>query len=146
MSAKRVDFKNKIACVDCVAQTTCRDSASSWLFLFIGLVATISIRLVNFVLGISALWAKTFWYTGVIGFFIFFLYKFRQDMRLKKNLQILDLERKLADQEPLSLDEYRFLSALLCALKLKKDTVNYFFIFFTSVLALAIGVYQDFLR
>lgn len=132
-------------CVNCQLQHQCSDSAASWIFLFIGLIATIAVRLVNLMIGINPFWAKAFWYIGIVGFAVYFLYKFRQDIRIKAQLRALDLDQKLAGKGGLSEQEYAFLGALLCSLRSKKDAVNYFFIFFTSAFALAIGIFQDFI-
>jgi hypothetical protein len=118
----------------------------SWFFLFIGLLATIAIRVVNFFLDSNPLWAKIFWYAGVGGFFVYFLYKFRQDRNIQKELKKRLLSQKLSNNQEISAEDRRFLKAILCELKSNKDTINYFFIFLTSGLALIIGIYLDFLK
>jgi len=133
-------------CTDCSAYNQCRDTATSWLFLFVGLIATISIRLVNLVLHLDPLWPKLFWYVGVGGFCIYFLYKFRQDKIMQKSLVSGGISGKISGRENLEEADYEFLDGLLCRLKSKKDSINYFFIFFTSVLVLIVAIYQDFFR
>ena len=132
-------------CTQCDLSKHCRDSASSWVFFFIALVATVSVRLVNVLLHASEVWAKAFWYTGVIGFAVYFLYKFNLDVRLKKYLEKSRLQEKLNKQEKLTQDEYTALAGVLCSLRSRKEAINYFFIFFTSAVALFLGIYQDFL-
>jgi hypothetical protein len=132
-------------CNKCDDFGACKDTASSWVFLFIGLLATVSIRLVNLVFSVSALWAKLLWYVGVIGFLVYFLYKFRQDLAIKYQLNKSLLEQKLVTKSPLNDEDYLFIRTVLCGLRSKKDTINYFFIFFTSALALLLGLWQDFL-
>jgi hypothetical protein len=136
----------KKTCTHCALEAGCRESAVSWIFLFIGLVATISIRAVNLVLDISSLWAKIFWYTGVAGFFIYFLYKFRSDRRIQKEMARIDFSEKLKHPEQLTEADREFIKGVLCSLKSKKDTINYFFIFTTSGLALLFGLYKDLLK
>ncbi len=132
-------------CKGCALGKHCRDSASSWVFFFIAVVATVSVRLVNVMLHASEAWAKAFWYTGVIGFAVYFLYKFNLDVRLKKYLEKSRLQEKLNKQEKLTQDEYTALAGVLCSLRSRKEAINYFFIFFTSAVALFLGIYQDFL-
>lgn len=48
----------KEQCKNCQIAKLCRDSALSWIFLLIGVVATISIRVVNLVLPFGAFWPK----------------------------------------------------------------------------------------
>jgi len=133
------------ACKNCPSFKNCQDSFVSWIFLFIGLLATIAIRVVNLVTSFGPFWPKFSWYTGVGGFFIYFLYKFRQDRAISRQLQKNDLSQRLMNKENLTEEDYAFLKATICRLRSKKDAFNYFFIFFTSILALLIGVYQDFL-
>ncbi|MBN1522229.1 MAG: hypothetical protein JW928_06820 [Candidatus Aureabacteria bacterium] len=131
-------------CENCDFRKECADTTASWVFLFIGLVATLSVRLVNVVLEFSQLWAKIFWYVGILGFTLFFLYKFRQNIRIKKNLEKMDLDEKLSSGTPLDDKEKAFIRGFLCSVRSKKDTANFFFIFITSLLALLIAVFQDF--
>ncbi len=134
------------SCKNCSAYKECRDTAASWIFLFIGLLATIAIRAVNLFLEFSPLWAKTFWYIGVGGFFIYFLYKFKQDRNIQKEIAKRLLSQKLSGNQGISAEDREFLKTILCKLKSTKDAINYFFIFFTSGLALILGIYLDFIR
>lgn len=136
----------KEICKNCSGFEGCKDTALSWVFLFIGLVATIAIRLVNLVLGFGQVWAKLFWYIGVGGFFIYFLYKFRQDRIVQRNLVKAGLEGKLGKMDGLNAQDYEFLRVIICRLKSTKDIINYFFIFFTSGLVLILAIYQDFVK
>lgn len=133
-------------CIDCSAYNQCRDTPASWLFLFVGLIATISIRLVNLVLHLDPLWPKLLWYVGVGGFCIYFLYKFRQDKIMQKSLASSGIRGKISGRENLEEADYEFLDGLLCRLKSRKDSINYFFIFFTSALVLIVAIYQDFFK
>jgi len=139
------DSKQK-NCKNCLLYKECRDTASSWFFLFIGIVATIAIRIVNLFLDFSPLWAKIFWYIGIGGFFIYFLYKFRQDRGIQKELAKRMLTQKLRGNQEIAAEDREFLGVILCKLKSKKDAVNYFFIFLTSGLALILGVYLDLIK
>jgi hypothetical protein len=135
----------KPECVNCGHAKICRDSAVSWILLIIAVVATITIRLVNVVMDFSQLWAKILWYIGVGGFFIFFLYKFHNDRILQRRMSELNLLDKMIGGEMLTKPDYEYLAGILCQMKSKKDSINYFFIFLTSGLALLVAIYQDFL-
>jgi hypothetical protein len=65
---------------------------------------------------------------------------------MRKFLVNSDIIQKLKKGSVLSAAESKFLSSILCALRSRKDSINYFFIFSTSALALLLGIYQDFLR
>jgi hypothetical protein len=124
----------------------CRDSALSWIFLLIGVIATISIRVVNLVLHFGVFWPKFFWYLGVAGFFLYFLYKFREDKILRRSLAKHQIHRKLSDAGSLDLAEKDFLRIMLCRMQSNKDAINYFFIFASSAIVLLLAVYQDFIK
>jgi hypothetical protein len=133
-------------CIKCVDLKDCQDSPSSWFFLFTGLIATIAVRVVNIAMDFSPFWAKVAWYIGIMGFLIYFLYKYRQHRAKRRFLVNSDIIQNLKKGSVLSAEETEFLSSILCSLRSRKDSTNYFFIFFTSALALLIGIYQDFLR
>ncbi|NQT91087.1 MAG: hypothetical protein HQ558_07530 [Candidatus Omnitrophica bacterium] len=118
----------------------------AWVFFFVALVATISIRAVNVALDANPMLAKAFWYTGIIGFSAFFIYKFRNDQILHRELQATRLSEKLLSKEKLSEHDYEVLGTIVCRLSSKKDKINYFFIFFFSGVALALAIYADFFR
>lgn len=132
-------------CKECAQAKACEESALSWLFLFVGLLATIAVRVVNLVGGFGPFWPKFFWYIGVIGFFIYFLYAYLQHSATHKAIDAMDLARRLSHKEPLKDGDYAFLNATMCKLRSTKERFNYFFIFITSALALLIALYQDFL-
>lgn len=139
-------FKSKQQCKNCSGANLCRDSAFSWVFLFIGVIATISIRVVNLVLYFGAFWPKFFWYLGVAGFFLYFLYKFRQDKTLRRSLEKHQIHRKLLDNQSLETEEREFINIMLCRLRSNKDAINYFFIFSSSAVVLVLAIYQDFIK
>jgi hypothetical protein len=139
---KRV-FQNN-HCRACVQYPICRDSRLSWFLLFVGIIATITVRLVNIVLPVSVLAAKIFWYIGIAGFMIYFLIKFVQDKKLRDRIKGNDLELRLKNGQALTPDDYEFLRGVICRLKSQKEIINSFLIFFTSALALAWAIVQDF--
>ncbi|HUW23634.1 MAG TPA: hypothetical protein VMW39_06365 [bacterium] len=140
------DNNEKFICYDCFRLKACKEPITSWVFFFVALIAVIAIRAVNVVLDFNPLLAKIFWYTGVGGFFVYFMYKFRYDSILHRELGRTKLVDKLLSQDKLSEHDYNVLGTILCKLSSKKDKINYFFIFFFSGLALGLAVYTDFFR
>ncbi len=134
---------SKFICHDCFKMKKCKEKSLTWLFFFIALVATVSIRAVNVVLDSHPVLAKTFWYVGIVGFFIFFVYKFKSDNILHKELESSNLVNKVLNKENLSNHDYEVIGTVLCRLRSKKDKINYFFIFFFSGVALIWGMYVD---
>ncbi|MFC1594738.1 hypothetical protein ACFL38_05365 [Candidatus Omnitrophota bacterium] len=138
--------KKDFVCHDCFTLKRCKEPIQSWIFFFVALIATIAIRAVNVALDFNPLLAKIFWYIGVAGFFIFFIYKFKIDRALRREIQRTKLTDKLLSKEQLSSHDYEILGTILCRLNSKKDGINYFFIFFFSGLALALAIYVDFFK
>lgn len=132
-------------CVGCREYEHCRDSFHSWIFFIIGLVSTVSVRMVAIFVGRNDLYAKAAWYIGVIGFFIFFLYKFNVDRARWHLVARTDVLSRIKRHEQLTDTDYAAVGAILCGLSSHKDRINYFFIFLTSVLTLAFAAYVDFI-
>ncbi len=139
-------FKSKNQCLNCEAASRCRDTAISWVFLFIGVIATIAIRVVNLALSFGLFWSKFFWYLGVAGFFLYFIYKFRQDKLLRQELERSQIYNKISRAQELDAQEREFLRLMLCRLRSNKDAINYFFIFSSSAIVMVLAVYQDFIK
>ena len=138
--------KKEFVCHDCFKLKACKESMASWILFFIALIAVISLRAVNVILDINPLLAKALWYIGVLGFLIFFVYKFRYDQILHRELHNTDLVNKLLHNKELSEHDRKILGTIVCKLSSKKDKINYFFIFISSLLALALGVFVDFIK
>jgi len=136
----------EFVCHDCFRLKRCKDSLASWAFFFVAIIAVVAIRAVNVALDINPVLAKVFWYIGVIGFLAFFLYKFRCDTILQKELAQTELTDKLLSKKELSDYDYEVLGTIICKLSSKKDKINYFFIFFFSALALGLAIYVDFFK
>jgi len=142
MIAKKKEF----VCYDCFKLRTCKESLASWIFFFIALVAVISLRAMSIFVNSSPIFAKMLWYIGVGGFLIFFIYKFRYDQILQRELEKTDLKDKLLSKKELTEHDKEVLGTIVCKLSSKKDKINYFFIFVSSGLALAIAIFVDFIK
>lgn len=136
----------KFVCHDCFRLKECKESVASWVFFLIALVATIAIRAVNLLLDFDPYIAKGLWYIGIVGFFAFFLYKFRHDNILQRELEKTELKNKLLHKKELSEYDREVLGTIICGLSSKKDKINYFFIFVSSCLALILAIWVDFFK
>ncbi len=138
-------MRNK-KCIDCSEYNNCKDSYSSWIFFIIGIIATITIRVVTVLIHMDPVYAKIAWYIGVGGFFIFFIYKFRVNLNRTRVINKQNIVDKINNMKQLTKDDYEVVSAILCGLSSRKETINYLFIFAFSAVALLLAVYMDFLR
>ena len=133
-------------CINCSERKRCRDSFASWIFFTIGLIATISVRLVIVLMHLDPLYGKIAWYIGISGFFLFFAYKFRVNQVRTKIISQNNLIDKLDKQTQLSKQEGELIAGILCGLSSNKERMNYFFIFALSAVSLLVAFYFDFIK
>jgi hypothetical protein len=130
-------------CESCSLRGVCRESTASWIFFMVGLIATIAMRIIEPLNVFSPVYGKISWYVGVLGFTLFFLYKYR--VLLGQNRIILEtgLKEKLSSHGNLSDGDFALLSQILCSQYNWKERVNFIAIFSLSALALALALYTD---
>ena len=130
-------------CLNCKELNRCKDSFTYWIFFIIGLIATISMRIVTVMTDINPLYGKITWYLGVLGFFLFFIYQYRIYKSRNKLIIESKITEKTASRLPLEPSDYDLLQYVLCSLSKTKETFNYLFIFASSCIALATALYFD---
>lgn len=133
-------------CRNCSEYNNCRDSFISWIFFIIGIIAAISIRVVTILANLRPIYGQIAWYIGVLGFLIFFIYKFIIEKRRQRIIKNKDIMSKIIKQENLTDEDRKLISDILCSLTSNKDKINYFIIFFTSAFALIVAIYFDFFK
>ena len=133
-------------CKNCIEYRRCKDSFVSWIFFIIGLIATMAIRAVTILANIDPICAKIAWYFGVFGFLLFFIYKFRVNQSRSDLIDRRNIMQKLIQKNQLTDEDYNFVSSVFCALRSKKERINYIFIFALSAIALILAIYLDFIR
>jgi hypothetical protein len=95
---------------------------------------------------VNPVYGQVSWYVGVVGFAVFFAYKFRVDRARARIIRDSGLKDRILGGGSIEKNEREMIGALLCALTSKKDRINYFIIFVSSVAALVLAVYFDFIR
>jgi hypothetical protein len=133
-------------CKNCPQHNYCRNSLISWIFFAVALIATIALRVVSPLNFFNQTYGKIAWYTGVSGFFIFFLYKFKIDYNRSMFIKRKGIVSKIRYKKPLSKDDYNTIDAIFCTLSSKKDMFSFFFISIFSILALIFALYFDFFK
>ena len=133
-------------CLNCSEYKNCKDSFSSWIFLIIGMIATIALRAVTVLMRFSPIYGQIAWYVGVAGFLIFFVYKFRIDRARYKLIVKKGLMDKISQGDKISEDDRRLIGSILCSLSSNKDRINYILIFVSSAVVIIVALYFDFLK
>ncbi|MFC1576577.1 hypothetical protein ACFL3J_02790 [Candidatus Omnitrophota bacterium] len=136
----------KRTCSTCAEYKNCKDSFAAWIFFIVGLTATLAIRVVIVLIHVNPVYAKLAWYVGILGFFSFFLYKFRINHARAKLISSQGLVQKLNNKKKLEDDDYELMGNILCGLTSKKERINYFFIFALSAVAIILAIYMDFIK
>jgi len=133
-------------CINCLEYKRCRESRASWIFFIIGMVATISVRLVTVLAHLDPLYGQIAWYVGVLGFLFFFVYKFKIEQARHRAIIQHGLMAKISKEGLIARSDREVLGSILCALSSNKDKINYFIIFVSSGLALLAAFYFDFVK
>jgi len=133
-------------CINCAEYKKCRENSISWIFFIIGLIATVAVRAVTVLVHIDPVYGQIAWYVGVLGFFIFFVYKFKVEHARSQLIKKSRLMQKISQEDNIEKGDRELIGSLLCALSSNKDRINYFVIFVSSAIALAIAIYLDFLK
>jgi len=133
-------------CKNCQGRKTCQDEAVSWIFVIIGLLATVSIRLVTVLMNFNETYGKIAWYIGVVGFILFFVYKYKVFKQRAEFIEQMHLIEKINNNDPLDDNDRKGLSIILCKIMSNKERINFFFIFIASFVALILAIYFDFIR
>jgi len=133
----------KPQCKTCGMRKVCRDSARSWIFFAVGVLATVALRVIGPLSNVNPFYGKIGWYVGVAGFFIFFVYKYRILSARTKLIQKTGLVEKLAGNQQLTTQESTLLAEITCSQTSWKERANFFIIFALSLAALIIALYFD---
>ena len=133
-------------CENCPEKKRCDNNRVAWLFVSVGLIGTIAIRITAVLAHVSPVYAKMSWYLGVIGLLVFFIYKYRISASRSFMIRRFDLLNKLGRPGDLTGDDYSMIKSILCGVNSKKDRMNFLFIFVLSAVALTIAAYFDFVR
>ena len=81
-----------------------------------------------------------------MGFFIFFVYKFKVEHARSKLIKNSRLMHKISQDGNIEKSDRKLIGDLLCALSSNKDKINYAVIFASSAVAIAVAIYLDFLK
>ena len=136
--------KNK--CINCTEYKRCKESAGSLVFFIIGLIAIIAVRAVTILEHVKPIYGKIAWYVGILGFFIYFAYKYKIEYDRSRLIKTSNLVDKILKNDRVEREDREMIGSVLCALSSSKDRINYFIIFSSSAVVLIMALYLDFLR
>lgn len=111
-----------------------------------GIIATFAYRVIIILNNYSMAWAQAAWYTGTIGFVIYFIHRYQVSEKRADLITDYDLIKKIRNGDELRGRDKQALTYILKTLKSTKEKWNYVFIFVMSIIAFIIGIYLDFIR
>ncbi|MEA3546385.1 MAG: hypothetical protein U9R66_01885 [Thermodesulfobacteriota bacterium] len=111
------------------------------LFFVIGLVSALSFRLLVGVKELRPELFRSVWYVGVIGYILFFSFRYSITRKRKKAIRDFDLISKVKQGGELSAADRQVVAYLLSSLEKSRENLNYLFIFATSGLAILFDLF-----
>jgi hypothetical protein len=105
-------------------------------FFVLGLLSAVAFRAIIVFQHLKPLWVRPVWYVGVLGYLMFFFYRFKITKKRKKAISDFKLLEKLKDNVNLTDRDRNVLIYLLCSLKVSPEDMNYAVIFLLSLIAI----------
>ncbi|MDH4028080.1 MAG: hypothetical protein OEU95_04540 [Nitrospirota bacterium] len=105
-------------------------------FFVLGLLSAIAFRIIIVFQRIEPSWVRPVWYAGVLGYLVFFLYRYYISRKRKRAIRKFDLISKLKANACLSDEDRDVVIYLLSSIQKSMEDLNYYIIFILSVLAI----------
>ncbi|MBI1811954.1 MAG: hypothetical protein HY035_05530 [Nitrospirae bacterium] len=105
-------------------------------FFVIGLISAIAFRAIIVFQHLEPSWVRPVWYTGIIGYSFFFLYRYRITKKRKKAIDDFELIDKVKANACLTEEDREIVLYLLSSIKSSPEDLNYAIIFILSILAI----------
>ena len=107
----------------------------------VGILCAVGFRSLIVLNKISPGLVRVVWYCSVIGYIYFFAFRYYIACKRKKIIRDSELIKKLSKNDDLSDNDREMLSYVLSSLVKSKESLNYFFIFATSILAIVLDMF-----
>lgn len=104
-------------------------------FFSIGLLSAITFRAIIVFQHVEPTWVRPVWYIAVLGYFLFFMYRFWISQKRKKAIKDYKLIEKVTANACLTDDDREVVLYLLSSIKVSLEDINYAIIFLTSIIA-----------
>ena len=107
-------------------------------FFFLGLLSSLAFRAIIIFQKLSPGWVRPVWYFGVIGYMLFFMYRYSISLRRKRTIAQSNIIEKLSEGRGLSPEDRDAALYLLKSIRKSPEDWNYLAIFVLSVAAIAL--------
>jgi hypothetical protein len=106
------------------------------LFFVIGLMSALSFRALMAIKDMQPQLFRPVWYMGIIGYILFFGFRYSITEKRKKAISEFHLIDKLEKGEEFSANDRQVVTYILSSLQKSRENLNYLFIFATSAIAI----------
>ncbi|HCC54059.1 MAG TPA: hypothetical protein DEQ20_03910 [Desulfobulbaceae bacterium] len=111
-----------------------------YLFLVIGLLSAVAFRLLTIINTFRPSMMRPVWYLGVIGYILFFAYRYHISEKRKKAIHTNRLLEKIQGQGEITHEDRALIAYVLSSIIKSKENINYLFIFVLSIAAVAVDI------
>jgi hypothetical protein len=106
----------------------------------IGLLSSVAFRAIILLQKYSPGWVRPVWYFGVLGYMLFFIYRYYISHRRKRAIEQTNVIEKIRTGEILSSDDRDAALYLLNSVRKSQEDWNYLAIFVLSIVAIALDL------
>lgn len=107
----------------------------------LGLLSSVAFRALILIQRFEPGWVRPVWYFGVLGYMVFFIYRYAISQRRKRVVSQSNLIEKIRDGKSLNADERDAALYLLNSVRKSQEDWNYLAIFALSILAIALDLW-----
>ncbi len=109
-------------------------------FFIIGLLSSVAFRAIIVCQKYTPGWVRPLWYVGVIGYMLFFIYRYFISARRKRTIRESNVIEKIRAGENLNADDRAAALYLLNSVRASHEDWNYLAIFILSIVAMALDL------
>ncbi|MGC3959291.1 MAG: hypothetical protein QM813_15520 [Verrucomicrobiota bacterium] len=109
-------------------------------FFLLGLLSSVAFRAIILLQKYSPGWVRPVWYFGVLGYMLFFMYRYYISQRRKRTIAHTNVIEKIRTGESPTQDEREAALYLLKSVRASQEDWNYLAIFGLSIVAIALDL------
>jgi hypothetical protein len=109
-------------------------------FFVLGLLSSVAFRAIIILQKYTPDWVRPVWYFGVIGYMLFFMYRYFISQRRKRTIAHSDIIEKIRDGAVLGVEDREAALYLLKSVRASQEDWNYLAIFILSIVAIALDI------
>jgi hypothetical protein len=109
-------------------------------FFLLGLLSSVAFRGIILLQKYRPGWVRPVWYFGVIGYMVFFIYRYYISLRRKRTIAQTSVIEKIRDGATLSANEREAALYLLNSIRKSQEDWNYLAIFVLSIIAIILDL------